>query len=61
MSFMNFLSITGLLKVYINYCGILNDCYSNEEYHADPAISASQLKEICKSPFHYWKRNVDPD
>ena len=34
---------------------------SNEEYHADPAISASQLKEICKSPFHYWKRYVDPD
>ena len=34
---------------------------SNEEYHADPAISASQLKEIGKSPFHYWKRYVDPD
>ena len=34
---------------------------SNEEYHADPAISASQLKEIARSPFHYWKRFVDPD
>ena len=34
---------------------------SNEEYHADPAISASQLKEIGRSPFHYWKRYVDPD
>jgi exodeoxyribonuclease VIII len=34
---------------------------SNADYHADPAISASQLKEISKSPFHYWKRYVDPD
>jgi exodeoxyribonuclease VIII len=34
---------------------------SNADYHADPAISASQLKEIGRSPFHYWKRYVDPD
>ena len=34
---------------------------SNADYHADPAISASQLKEISRSPFHYWKRYVDPD
>ena len=33
---------------------------SNEEYHADPAISASQLKEIGRSPFHYWSRYLDP-
>jgi len=34
---------------------------SNEEYHADPAISASQLKEISRSPYHYWSRYLDPD
>jgi len=34
---------------------------NNADYHADPAISASQLKEISRSPFHYWKRYVDPD
>ena len=33
---------------------------SNADYHADPAISASQLKEIGRSPFHYWSRYLDP-
>ena len=34
---------------------------SNADYHADPAVSASHLKEISKSPFHYWSRYLDPD
>ena len=34
---------------------------SNADYHADPAISASQLKEIGRSPYHYWSRYLDPD
>jgi exodeoxyribonuclease VIII len=34
---------------------------SNADYHADPAISASQLKEISRSPFHYWSRYLDPN
>jgi len=34
---------------------------SNADYHADPAISASQLKEISRSPYHYWSRYLDPD
>jgi len=34
---------------------------SNTDYHADPAISASQLKEISRSPYHYWSRYLDPD
>jgi len=33
---------------------------SNADYHADPAISASQLKEISRSPYHYWSRYLDP-
>ena len=34
---------------------------SNADYHADPAVSASHLKEISKSPFHYWSRYLDPN
>jgi hypothetical protein len=34
---------------------------TNEQYHADPAISASHLKAIMQSPYHYWSRYVDPD
>jgi exodeoxyribonuclease VIII len=34
---------------------------SNADYHADPAISASQLKEIGRSPYHYWSRYLDPN
>ena len=34
---------------------------TNEEYHADPAISASHLKAVMQSPYHYWSRYVDPD
>ena len=33
----------------------------NADYHADPAVSASHLKEISKSPFHYWSRYLNPD
>ena len=33
---------------------------SNEEYHADPAISASQLKTVMQSPYHYWSAYLDP-
>jgi len=33
---------------------------SNADYHADPAISASQLKEISRSPYHYWSKYLDP-
>lgn len=34
---------------------------SNEDYHADPAISASHLKLIQQSPYHYWARFINPD
>lgn len=34
---------------------------SNADYHADPAVSASHLKEISRSPFHYWSRYINPD
>ena len=34
---------------------------SNEEYHADPAISASQLHAVAQSPLHYYSRFVDPN
>ena len=33
---------------------------SNEQYHADPAISASHLKAVMQSPYHYWSRFLDP-
>jgi hypothetical protein len=33
---------------------------SNAEYHADPAISASHLHAVAVSPYHYWKRFIDP-
>jgi hypothetical protein len=34
---------------------------TNEQYHADPAISASHLKAITQqSPYHYWSRFLDP-
>jgi exodeoxyribonuclease VIII len=34
---------------------------TNEQYHADPAVSASHLKAVMQSPYHYWSRYVDPD
>jgi hypothetical protein len=33
---------------------------TNEQYHADPAISASHLKAVMQSPYHYWSRFLDP-
>ena len=33
---------------------------SNADYHADPAVSASHLHAIAKSPQHYWSRYLDP-
>jgi hypothetical protein len=33
---------------------------SNADYHADPAISASHLHAVAASPYHYWKRFLDP-
>ena len=26
---------------------------TNEQYHADPAISASHLKTVMQSPYHF--------
>lgn len=34
---------------------------TNAEYHADPAVSASHLHAVAASPFHYWKRFLDPN
>jgi hypothetical protein len=34
---------------------------SNAEYHADPAVSASHLHAVAASPYHYWKRHLDPN
>jgi hypothetical protein len=33
---------------------------TNEQYHADPAISASHLKAVMQSPRHYFSRFLDP-
>ena len=33
---------------------------SNEQYHADPAVSASHLHAIARSPYHYWARYINP-
>lgn len=33
---------------------------SNADYHADPAVSASHLHAIAKSPQHYFSRFLDP-
>jgi hypothetical protein len=33
---------------------------SNADYHADPAVSASHLHAVAASPYHYWKRFLDP-
>jgi exodeoxyribonuclease VIII len=33
---------------------------SNEQYHSDPAVSASHLHAVAKSPYHYWSRYLDP-
>lgn len=32
---------------------------SNADYHADPAVSASHLHAIARSPYHYWSRYLD--
>jgi hypothetical protein len=34
---------------------------SNADYHADPAVSASHLHAVAKSPYHYWSRFLNPD
>ena len=34
---------------------------SNADYHSDPAISASHLHAVSKSPWTYYKRFIDPD
>jgi len=34
---------------------------TNEQYHADPAVSASHLKAVMQSPYHYWSRYINPD
>ncbi len=34
---------------------------SNADYHADPAVSASHLHAVAKSPYHYWSRYLDPN
>jgi hypothetical protein len=33
---------------------------TNADYHADPAISASHLKAVMQSPYHYFSRFLDP-
>lgn len=34
---------------------------TNEEYHAHPAIGASGLKLLARSPLHYWAAYIDPE
>jgi hypothetical protein len=34
---------------------------TNADYHADPAVSASHLHAIARSPQHYWSRFLAPD
>lgn len=33
----------------------------NAEYHAHPALSASGLRVLKRSPLHYWDRYLNPD
>jgi RecB family exonuclease len=33
---------------------------SNADYHADPAVSASHIKAVMQSPYHYWSRFLNP-
>lgn len=33
---------------------------TNADYHADPAVSASHLHAVARSPQHYWARFLDP-
>lgn len=37
------------------------DDLSSEDYHAHPALSSSGLKEIDRSPAHYFAAYLDPD
>ena len=39
----------------------IHSMVSNAEYHADPAISASHLHAISRSPHTYYKRFIDPE
>ena len=32
---------------------------SNADYHADPAVSASHLKTVMQSPYHFWSKYLD--
>ena len=32
---------------------------SNVDYHADPAVSASHLKTVMQSPYHFWSKYLD--
>lgn len=34
---------------------------SNDDYHANPAVSKSHLDKVARSPAHYWAAFVDPD
>jgi hypothetical protein len=36
--------------------GIVDDAY-----HAGPGISSSGLKEIARTPLHYWEKYINPD
>ena len=38
-----------------------SDTVSNADYHADPAVSASHLHAVAKSPQAYWARFLDPN
>ena len=39
----------------------IHSMVSNAEYHADPAVSASHLHAISRSPQTYYKRFIDPE
>ena len=39
----------------------IHSMVSNADYHADPAISASHLHAISRSPHTYYKRFIDPE
>lgn len=34
---------------------------TNEQYHANPAVSKSHLDKFAISPFHYWAHYLNPD
>lgn len=45
----------------MNEIAVPPSAMTNADYHAHPAIGASGLKLLARSPLHYWAAYIDPD